>query len=117
MTLINQQLDRQVLEIRSVLEYIVQKMAMLCAPKRDQVIRELSHETDLTNAFEKIFVVLDDMKLDLMNYKLSTLKPHLQQQAVEYERSKFSEALTAGHISLNRTKEWLKLAVEELRQV
>jgi len=117
MTFIQQQMDRGVLNVESVLIYIVQKMALLCAPKRDQEIRELSNETDVLNAIEKILVILDEMKLDLANYKLQTLKPQLQLQAVDYERSKFNQALEAGAVTLDRTKQWLQDAVKELKQV
>ena len=33
------------------------------------------------------------MKLDMANFTLQSLRPHLKQQSVEYERSKFQEFL------------------------
>lgn len=40
-----------------------------------------------------IFSVLDLMKVDMANFALSSIRPHLMQQSVEYERNKFQEFL------------------------
>lgn len=40
-----------------------------------------------------IFSVLDLMKVDMANFAVSSIRPHLMQQSVEYERSKFQEFL------------------------
>lgn len=40
-----------------------------------------------------IFAVLDKMKIDMANFAVSSLRPHLLQQSVEYERKKFQEFL------------------------
>ena len=52
----------------------------------------------LTNSFfyltpRAIVKALDLMKMDMVNFTLSTLKPHLMQQSAEYERQKFTEFL------------------------
>ena len=41
----------------------------------------------------EIFRVLELMKLDLANFTLSLIKPHLKQHSVEIERKKFLEIL------------------------
>ena len=56
----------------------------------------------------EIFHVLDLMKLDMANYKLSVLRPQILQQSVDYERQKFKEYLTANPNGLLSTKEWIK---------
>ena len=56
----------------------------------------------------EIFHVLDLMKLDMANYKLSILRPQILQQSVDYERQKFREYLTANPNGLLSTKEWIK---------
>lgn len=38
-----------------------------------------------------IFAVLDLMKLDMANFAVSSIRPHLMQQSVEYERNKFQD--------------------------
>lgn len=37
--------------------------------------------------------LLELMKLDMTNFTIEQLRPHLQQQSVEYERTKFKEFL------------------------
>lgn len=43
--------------------------------------------------FRAIFSVLDLMKVDMANFAVSSIRPHLMQQSVEYERKKFQELL------------------------
>jgi len=40
-----------------------------------------------------IVSTLDLMKMDMVNFALTTIKPHLMQQSAEYERQKFQEFL------------------------
>ena len=115
--LIVQQLDKNSFDIPKCLHFIVSKMLQLCAPIRDTSIRAIANETELTRAFERILDVLEDMKLDLMNFQLQSVKPYLIQQAAEYEKIKFNEALERNEIQLNRTKEWLKKTVVDLQSV
>ena len=44
-------------------------------------------------SYREIFRVLELMKLDMANYTLQSLRPHLKQQSVDYERGKFQEFL------------------------
>lgn len=52
----------------------------------------------------EIFSVLDLMKMDMANFAVSYIRPHLMKQSVEYERSKFQEFLdrhpSEGSLSL-----------------
>lgn len=41
----------------------------------------------------EIFSVLDLMKMDMANFAVSYIRPHLMKQSVEYERGKFQEFL------------------------
>lgn len=43
--------------------------------------------------FRNIFRVLGLMKTDMVNFTIQTLRPHLLQQAVQYERAKFQQIL------------------------
>lgn len=117
MELIVQQLDKNSFDIPQCLHFIVSKMLQLCAPIRDAVIRDIANETHLAKAFERILDVLEDMKLDLMNFQLQSVKPYLMQQAAEYEKTKFNEALERNQVQLDRTKEWLKKSVVDLQSV
>lgn len=44
-------------------------------------------------SFRAIFSVLDLMKVDMANFAVSSIRPHLMQQSVEYERKQFQEFL------------------------
>jgi hypothetical protein len=92
-------------------------MLLLCAPIRDQSIREIAKMTDLVLAFERIMDILDLMLLDLANYRLKSLRPHLKMQAAEYEKEKMALALKEGKLSLERTQQWLQSAVQSLKGV
>ncbi|KAJ3179608.1 hypothetical protein HDU87_002814 [Geranomyces variabilis] len=111
---IRQQLESNAFDTIKCLGYVTSKMLQLCAPIRDQAIRNIAQSTDLADAFQRILAILDDMKLDLANYRLQALRPHLQQQAVEYETAKFDEALAAGRVTLTNTKAWLTSTVSSL---
>lgn len=41
----------------------------------------------------EVFRVLGLMKIDMVNFTVQTLRPHLMQQAVQYERAKFQQIL------------------------
>ncbi|KND03158.1 uncharacterized protein SPPG_09000 [Spizellomyces punctatus DAOM BR117] len=114
---IKQQLDNNAFDFLRCLSYITEKMLQLCAPIRDAAIRSIALSSDIVTAFEHILDILEDMKLDLANYRLQALRPILQQQAVEYERTKFDEALIAGAVTLERTAAWLATAVNSLQSV
>lgn len=40
-----------------------------------------------------IFSVLDLMKVDMANFAVASIRPHLMQQSVDYERKKFQQLL------------------------
>lgn len=61
-----------------------------------------------TFIYRQIFNVLDKMKLDMANYKLSVLRPQILQQSVEYERQKFKEYLNANPNGLLSTIQWIQ---------
>ncbi|KAJ3061341.1 hypothetical protein HDU98_002753 [Podochytrium sp. JEL0797] len=132
---ITHQIQNKSLNLPSLLHFIVSKMALLCAPLRDAAVRDITADLDaatdavaLVPVFDKILVVLDDMKLDLANYKLQTLRPHLKSQAVEYEKSKFRESIAVSNQNqspsgsastaslLPRTAAWLSETVTQKLQ-
>lgn len=117
MALIEQQIEAGVYDIENCLRFVSSKMLQLCAPVRDAAIRELATLTDIPSAMQAMLSILDDMKLDLANYRLLQLRPHLMKQAVEYEQSKFQSALDEGVITLAKTTEWLQAAAKMAQEV
>ncbi|KAJ1332755.1 hypothetical protein BSLG_008384 [Batrachochytrium salamandrivorans] len=115
--LIHQQITHGVFDLHKTMHYAGEKMLQLCAPMRDASIRHLDASTDMANALSMMLDILSEMKLDLSNYRLQALKPHLQRQSVDYERSKFDNALRDGSVSLERTRAWLSTAVAGIRAI
>ena len=46
--------------------------------------------------FREVFSLMDAMKVDMANFQLQTIKPHLVQQSIEYERKKFKDYLQSN---------------------
>ena len=114
--LIEQQIEKKVFDVKGCLDYVTSKMLQFCAPVRDSAIKAIKKETDLVLIFEQIFNVLEDMKVDMMNYQLQSIKPMVKQQAVEYEQKKFNESLENNEISLDKTSAWLQKYAELLKE-
>jgi hypothetical protein len=114
--LLSQQISRGTYDLKQTTGYILCKMSQLCAPARDARIRDLIAlvDTDLTAAWDGLLVTLDDMKLDLANFRLQQLRPKMVLEAVEYERKKFDEGLERGRYSLTRTTNWLEVSAKNL---
>ncbi|XP_072336593.1 T-complex protein 11-like protein 1 isoform X1 [Scyliorhinus torazame] len=113
MELIEQQAEHDALDIQRLASFIVGMMATLCAPVRDAEIKKLKGLTEIVSLFREIFRVLDLMKIDMANFTMKALKPHLQQESIQYERSKFQEFLNKQPNALEHTTAWLKAATEE----
>lgn len=114
--LIQQQAENGALDIHTVVEFVVGMMSTLCAPSRDEDIRGLRKITDLVPLLKAIFSVLDKMKIDMANFALSSIRPHLLQQSVEYERKKFQEFLDKQPNALDYTEKWLEDTVKSLQE-
>ncbi|XP_064354059.1 T-complex protein 11 homolog isoform X2 [Dromaius novaehollandiae] len=112
--LIRQEAEHGALDIHSLTMYILGTMAMLCAPVRDQEVQRLRSLTDPVQLLREIFRVLDLMKMDMLNFTIQSLRPHLQDHSIQYERKKFQELLDKLPNSLDHTTEWLRKAAAEL---
>uniref|UniRef100_A0A3Q1I6V5 T-complex 11, testis-specific-like 1 n=1 Tax=Anabas testudineus TaxID=64144 RepID=A0A3Q1I6V5_ANATE len=114
--LIQQQAENGALDIGRLSQFIVGMMGSLCAPCRDEDINKLKEITDIVPLLKAIFSVLDLMKVDMANFALSSIRPHLMQQSVEYERNKFQEFLDKQPNALDYTKKWLEDTVKCLSE-
>ncbi|KAJ6659922.1 hypothetical protein lerEdw1_018378 [Lerista edwardsae] len=114
MELIKQEAEHGALDIHSLTTYILGTMAMLCAPVRDEELQQLRVMSDPIHLLREIFRVLDLMKMDMVNFTIQTLRPHLQEHSVQYERKKFQELLDKLPGSLFYTTEWLRKAAAEV---
>lgn len=114
--LIQQQAEKGALDIGQLSQFVVGMMGSLCAPCRDDDINKLKEITDIVPLLKSIFSVLDLMKMDMANFALSSIRPHLMQQSVEYERTKFQEFLEKQPNALDYTEKWLEDTVKALRE-
>ncbi|KAK7913446.1 hypothetical protein WMY93_013657 [Mugilogobius chulae] len=113
MELIKQEVSQGALDLNRLAAYVINTMGSLCAPVRDQDIRALRHLQEPVEIFRGIFRVLGLMKIDMVNFTVQTLRPHLMQQAVQYERAKFQQILDKDPASLDNTVAWLRAATSE----
>lgn len=111
--LIRQQAEHSAVDIQGLANYVINTMGKLCAPVRDDDIRELKATGNIVEVLRQIFHVLDLMKMDMVNFTIRSIRPHLQRQLVEYERTKFQEILEETPSALDQTTEWLKESVNE----
>ncbi|XP_044067788.1 T-complex protein 11-like protein 1 [Siniperca chuatsi] len=113
MELIQQEVDHGALDLHRLAGYIIDTMASLCAPVRDPEVRALRDLKDPVELLREIFHILGLMKTDMVNFTLQSLRPHLLQQAMQYERAKFQQILDKQPASLDNTKTWLQSAASE----
>ncbi|XP_041795027.1 T-complex protein 11-like protein 1 [Chelmon rostratus] len=114
--LIQQQTENGALDLSRLSQFIVGMMGSLCAPCRDEDVNKLKEITDIVPLLKAILSVLDLMKVDMLNFAISSIRPHLMQQSVEYERSKFQEFLEKQPNALDYTEKWLEDTVRCLRE-
>ncbi|KAM9760015.1 T-complex protein 11-like protein 2 isoform 2-T2 [Menidia menidia] len=113
MELIRQQVDHGALDLHKLAGFITNTMASLCAPVRDSEVRALQDLKDPVELLKSIFRVLGLMRTDMVNFTIQSLRPHLLQQAAQYERTKFQQILEKHPASLDNTATWLQAAAEE----
>ncbi|KAL7644995.1 UNVERIFIED_CONTAM: hypothetical protein RMT77_004819 [Armadillidium vulgare] len=105
--LIKQQVEHGVLNFEEYSQFVLSTMNRLCAPVRDEIIQELMKEKDIVTIFRNVIETLDFMRLDMANYTIQQIRPHIIAQSVEYERKKFTEFLKTQNDGLEITRNWL----------
>lgn len=115
LSLIQQQAENGALDIGRVAPFIIGMMGAFCAPSRDEDVRKLHDITETVPLLKAIFAVLDKMKIDMANFAVRSIRPHLLQHSVEYERGKFQEFLNKQPNALDYTRKWLERSAKALR--
>ncbi|KAG8237361.1 hypothetical protein J437_LFUL017595 [Ladona fulva] len=115
--LVRQQAENEVLDFKRYAQYIISFMSKLCAPVRDERIRELTQTTEIVPLFKGILETLDLMKLDMANFAIQQIRPQIMAQSVDYEKKKFAEFLEAQEeYGLEYTRNWLSKHVSALEE-
>lgn len=111
--LIKQQAEHGVLNFEEYSQYVLSIMVRLCAPVRDEAIQGLMKEKDIVSVFRGVIETLDFMRLDMANFTIQQIRPHIIAQSVEYERKKFAEFLKTQNDGLEIAREWLTKFIQE----
>lgn len=141
---VQQQVDRKVYDVKGALESVLGLMAKLCAPVRDPAIRQIQQDLslitgnplqqtpvptpsrteaasatsatpkDLVSVLQDILELLEEMLMDLANYRLMVARPSLEKQAIPYEQHAFKTSLENGEITLDATTAWLEASAASL---
>ncbi|XP_016079196.1 PREDICTED: T-complex protein 11 homolog [Miniopterus natalensis] len=112
--LLQQEAERGALNVLRLSKYILSMMTLLCAPVRDEAVQNLDGITDSTRLLRGIFQVLGLMKMDMMNYTLQSLQPHLRKHSIQHERARFQARLSKQPGLLDHTAKWLGRAAADL---
>ncbi|PBC31744.1 T-complex protein 11-like protein 1 isoform X1 [Apis cerana] len=105
--LIRQQAENGVLDFHHYAQYVISIMSKVCAPVRDEKIRELNQKTDVIEIFKGIMEILQLMRLDLANFTITMMRPNIVASSIEYEKAKFAEFLKVNTNGLQFTEKWL----------
>lgn len=109
---IKQQAENNSLDFHKYASFVIDLMAKLAAPARDEIIQHITTLTDTVDVFRAILETLEILKLDLANTLIAMIRPHVQQESVQYERAKFDEILKVSEDGLQYTREWLKRHID-----
>ncbi|KAF2905642.1 hypothetical protein ILUMI_00532 [Ignelater luminosus] len=105
--LIKQQAENGILDFKHYAQYVISVMAKLCAPVRDEKIKNLTETTDVIETFKGILETLDLMTLDMANFTIEMVRPDIIAHSVELERKKFADYLAVQADGLEHTRKWL----------
>ncbi|KAI8876855.1 Tcp11-domain-containing protein [Backusella circina FSU 941] len=111
--LIKQEIKNNSFDMNKMINYFLDTMADLCAPVRDDEIKDIKQQ-EQKHKIPMILKLLEVMSLDLANFRLRSLRPHLMNIARDYERDKFKKMLDEGTIQLDNTRQWLTDATHKL---
>ncbi|KAM4818350.1 T-complex protein 11-like X-linked protein 2 isoform 2-T2 [Thomomys bottae] len=109
-----QETEQGALDVVHLSTYIINLMGLLCAPVRDEAVKQLESIEDPAELLRGIFHVLSLMKMDMVNDSVKYLHPYWQEHAVEHERAKFQKLLDKQPDFLIYTKIWLTDAARDL---
>ncbi|CAK1589041.1 unnamed protein product [Parnassius mnemosyne] len=110
---IKQQAENNSLDFDKYAKFVIDLMAKLAAPARDEMIQNITTLTDTVDIFRAILETLEVLKLDLANTLIAMIRPHVQKESVQYEKAKFDELLKVAEDGLQYTREWLQRHIDK----
>ncbi|ALC49751.1 CG16721 [Drosophila busckii] len=108
--LIQQQAERGTLDFRAYANFVINLLANLCCPARDDAVAKLREIEDVVDTFRGILETMSLMKLDMANFLLSLARSDIAANSVQYEKQKFSTYLREfhGNAGFPATEDWLQ---------
>ncbi|XP_048481273.1 T-complex protein 11-like protein 1 isoform X2 [Plutella xylostella] len=110
---IKQQAENNSLDFGKYAAFVIDLMAKLAAPARDEMIQDITKLEDTVDIFRSILETLEVLKLDMANTLVAMIRPHVQAESVQYERNKFKEMLKVSEDGLQYTREWLTRHIDK----
>ncbi|EFO85615.1 hypothetical protein CRE_01960 [Caenorhabditis remanei] len=107
-------LDQGQLDVKKVMNYIIELCSRLCSPVRDVKVAELRTRTEIIDIFQGTMDLLELMKNDLTNYQISQNRAAIEEYSAKHEYEMFQKSLVENPNGCNFTREWLKAAYDEL---
>ncbi|KAI9032799.1 T-complex protein 11-domain-containing protein [Phycomyces nitens] len=114
--LIQQQAANKSLDVNKYLQTVVDAIAQLCAPVRDEAIAIIRQGNQPIVQIQQLLELLDLMALDLANFKLAAIRPHLVEIGVQYEQEAFAKTI-AENPAMPITRLWLRTASHRLYSI
>ncbi|KAH8305339.1 hypothetical protein KR044_006639 [Drosophila immigrans] len=109
-TLVRQQAERGTLDFRAYANFVINLLASMCSPARDETVAKLREIEDVVDTFRGIFETMSLMKLDMANFLLAVARSDIAANSVQYEKQKFSTYLREfhGNAGFPATEDWLQ---------
>ncbi|KAL0088649.1 T-complex protein 11-domain-containing protein [Phycomyces blakesleeanus] len=114
--LIQQQAANNTLDVSKYIQTIIDAIAQLCAPVRDEAIAAIREGSQPIVQIQQLLELLDFMALDLANFKLAAIRPHLVEIGVEYEQDFFAKTIS-NNPEMPITNIWLCKAFHRLHDI
>ncbi|KAF8953653.1 hypothetical protein BGZ52_006169 [Haplosporangium bisporale] len=130
---VQQQVDRNVYDVQGAIKTVLEMMSKLCAPVRDERLQKIQQNlgqvssvsaaseplrfssesgNDLVSVLQDVLALLDDMLMDLANFRLMAARPSLEKQAIPYEQKAFRQALVNKEGTMDNVRVWLQKAAD-----
>ncbi|KAJ3132745.1 hypothetical protein HK100_005012 [Physocladia obscura] len=106
-----QQLEHGIFDPVPLMKYLSGLLKVNCAPARDINVDGMLKDCEDGKFVESLgacFDVLELMKLDYANHQLQRIRPHVVQNAVEFESNYFKDEIRWKRTTTKQTEIWIK---------
>eukprot|EP00730_Choanoeca_flexa_P015112 TRINITY_DN6855_c0_g1_i3.p1 TRINITY_DN6855_c0_g1~~TRINITY_DN6855_c0_g1_i3.p1 ORF type:complete len:876 (+),score=286.72 TRINITY_DN6855_c0_g1_i3:250-2877(+) len=111
--LLAQQLTHGAFDLAAFKSLVQHHLSQLSAAQRDPDIALLAQHDNLVDLLEATLKLTSIVRLDLANFLLDQYRPVLRKHAVDVERQRIQEVISAGAMPLENTRAWLQQASKE----